>query len=126
MEYEKIEEIAKELCPHYDNGNCYYEVTEVCECCCGCEFCWAVSQVLNAGYRKIPKGHITVPSLTKQIISIILSVIIINSVFIHDFLRFYFIYLSMPVSKLDDAWGVMASGQGLPAEIDPKMVAEGR
>ena len=40
--------------------------------------------------------------------------------------EFYFIYLSMPVSKLDDAWGVMAAGQGLPAEIDPKMVAEGR
>ena len=58
MEYEKIEEIAKELCPHYDNGNCYYEVTEVCECCCGCEFCWAVSQVLNAGYRKIPDGAV--------------------------------------------------------------------
>jgi hypothetical protein len=59
----QIEEIAKELCPHYDNGNCYYEVTEVCECCCGCEFCWAVSQVLNAGYRKIPEGAVV---LTKE------------------------------------------------------------
>ena len=48
----QIEEMAKELCPHYDNGNCYYEVTEVYDCNCGCEFCWAVSQVLNAGYRK--------------------------------------------------------------------------
>lgn len=52
---EKIEEIAKELCPYYDNGNCYYEVTEVSDCCCNCEFCWAVSQVLKAGYRKIPE-----------------------------------------------------------------------
>lgn len=54
----EIEEMAKELCPHYDNGNCYYEVTEVCDCCCCCEFCWAVSQVLNAGYRKIPENAV--------------------------------------------------------------------
>ena len=58
MDKQMIEEMAKELCPHYDNGNCYYEVTEVCECCFGCEFCWAISQVLNAGYRKIPENAV--------------------------------------------------------------------
>lgn len=39
--------------------------------------------------------------------------------------EFYFIYISMPVSKLDTAWGVMPSGQSIPAEIDPKKVAAG-
>jgi hypothetical protein len=53
LKQKQIEEMAKELCPHYNNGNCYYEFTEVCECCFGCEFCWAISQVLNAGYRKV-------------------------------------------------------------------------
>ncbi len=39
--------------------------------------------------------------------------------------EFSFIYLCMPVSKLDAAWGIMSSGQGLPEEIDPKSVAAG-
>lgn len=58
MDKKIIEEMAKELCPHYDKGNCYYEFTEVCECCFECEFCWAISQVLNAGYRKIPENAV--------------------------------------------------------------------
>ena len=39
--------------------------------------------------------------------------------------EFYFLYLSMPVSKLDNAWGVYPTGQGLPEEMDPKKVAAG-
>ena len=62
----QIEEMAKELCPHYDNGNCYYEVTEVCECCFGCEFCWAISQVLNAGYRKQSETAKDILKLVKE------------------------------------------------------------
>ena len=40
--------------------------------------------------------------------------------------EFYFLYLSMPVSKLDSAWGVIPSGRSIPEEIDPKAVAEGK
>ena len=40
--------------------------------------------------------------------------------------EFYFLYISMPVSKLDSTWGVFPTGQGLPPEIDPQTVAEGK
>lgn len=39
--------------------------------------------------------------------------------------EFYFLYLSMPVSKLDTAWGVIPAGNTIPEEIDPKQVAAG-
>jgi DNA repair photolyase len=48
----QIEEMAKEFCPHYADGKCYYETNEVSTCDCECEFCWAVSVLLKAGYRK--------------------------------------------------------------------------
>lgn len=62
----QIEGMAKKLCPHYNNGNCYYEVTEVCECCFGCEFCWAISQVLNAGYRKIDENAVVLTGMETE------------------------------------------------------------
>ena len=39
--------------------------------------------------------------------------------------EFYFLYLSMPVSKQDNAWGVYPTGQSIPEEMDPKQVAAG-
>lgn len=59
----QIEEITKELCPHYYKGECYYETNEVSDCNCECEFDWAVKKLLNAGYRKIPENAVV---LTKE------------------------------------------------------------
>lgn len=53
-----LEEMAKALCPHYADGKCYYETNEVSTCDCECEFCWAVSVFLKAGYRKIPENAV--------------------------------------------------------------------
>ena len=39
--------------------------------------------------------------------------------------EFYFIYICMPISKLDNSWGVIPFGNSIPPEIDPKAVASG-
>lgn len=41
----QIEEMARDLCPHYADGKCYYEMNETSTCDFECEFCWAVSLV---------------------------------------------------------------------------------
>ena len=61
-----IEEMAKEFCPHYADGKCYYETNEVSTCDCECEFCWAVSVLLKAGYRKIPEGAFVLTGTEKE------------------------------------------------------------
>lgn len=45
MDKQMIEEMAKEICPHYADGKCYYETNEISACDGECEFCWAAGVV---------------------------------------------------------------------------------